>query len=54
MFDEYTTEQLVHLRLLCADAIERNEDIKQRADALLLLEYVEEELALRAEQRKSA
>jgi len=53
MFDDYTIEQLINLRLLCAAAIEKNEDIEQRADALLLLQYIEEELAIRL-RRKTA
>lgn len=54
MFEDYTTEQLVTLRFMCAELVEKTHDLEQRADALLLMEYIEEELALRAEQRKLA
>jgi hypothetical protein len=47
MLDDYTTNQLLELRLLCAGLIEQTEDIRKRADALLLIEYIDEELALR-------
>jgi len=47
MLDSYTTNQLVTLRSLCADMIEETSDVQQRADALLLLEQIDKELALR-------
>lgn len=53
MFDEYTTNQLIELRALCADIIERTEGVEQRADALLILQGIEEELAMR-EYKKTA
>ena len=53
MFDGYTTNQLLKLRSLCADIIERADEAQTRADALLLLGYIDEELAMR-EQKKIA
>ncbi len=53
MFDEYTTNQLVELRAMCADILERTDDIQKRADTLLVLEHIEEELVMR-EHKKSA
>lgn len=53
MFDEYTMNQLVELRAMCADIIEQTGDIQKRADTLLILQHIEEELALR-EHKKSA
>lgn len=53
MFEDYTTNQLLELRSLCADTIELAEDVHKRADTLLLLEYIDEELAIR-EHRQSA
>jgi hypothetical protein len=47
MFDEYTTDRLVELRSLWTVMIEEAEDIERRADALLLLERIDEELAIR-------
>jgi hypothetical protein len=53
MFEGYTNSQLLELRSLCADTIELADDVHKRADTLLLLEYIDEELAIR-EQKKSA
>jgi hypothetical protein len=53
MFDDYTTSQLLDLRSLCADTIELADDVRKRADTLLLLEYIDEELAIR-EHKQSA
>jgi hypothetical protein len=53
MFEDYNTNQLLALRSLCADIIERTDDLRQRADTLLVFECVEEELAMR-EQKQSA
>lgn len=53
MFDDYTTNQLVHLRALCADFIEQTDELEKRADAMLILQHIEEELAMR-ELRQSA
>jgi hypothetical protein len=53
MFDDYSTKQLDNLRLLCAESIERTDEVQERADALLLLQYIEDELAARV-RRKSA
>jgi len=52
MFDDYTTDQLVNLRILCVD-LEKTQEVRQRADAHLLLQYIEEELALRALKRSA-
>jgi DNA polymerase III epsilon subunit-like protein len=43
----------VKLRSLCVDTVELADDVKKRADTLLLLEYIDEELAMR-EQKKLA
>ncbi len=53
MFDGYTTNQLVELRAMCAYIIEQTDEIQKRADTLIILENIDEELAMR-EQRKSA
>lgn len=53
MFDEYTTSQLIELRSLCAEIVERTEGVEKRADTLLVLQSIEEELALR-EYKKTA
>ncbi len=53
MFEGYTTNQLVELRVMCADIIERTDEIQKRADTLLILEHIDEELAMR-EFKKSA
>jgi len=53
MFDEYTTGQLLALRSLCADMVELTEGVEKRADTLLVLQGIEEELALR-EFKKTA
>ena len=53
MFENYTINQLLNLRSLCADTVERADDVHKRADTLLLLEYIDEELAMR-ERKQSA
>jgi hypothetical protein len=53
MFEGYTINQLLKLRSLCADTIEQADDVRKRADTLLLLEYIDEELAIR-EHKQSA
>lgn len=53
MFEDYTINQLLALRSLCADILERAGDVQQRADTLLVFECIDEELAMR-EQRRSA
>jgi hypothetical protein len=53
MFEDYTISQLLNLRSLCADTIELADHVQKRADTLLLLEYIDEELAIR-ERRRSA
>ena len=45
MFDGYTTAQLVGLRSLCVDLIEDATDMRKAADALVLLELLDKELA---------
>jgi hypothetical protein len=52
MFDDYTHAQLVELRLICIAMAEQGSSTEQRADALLLLEYIDQELAIR-ERRKA-
>ena len=47
MFEGYTMNQLLDLRSLCADTIELADDVHKRADTLLLLECIDEELAIR-------
>lgn len=47
MFEGYTNSQLLDLRSLCADTIEDADSLQKRADTLLLLEYIDEELAIR-------
>jgi hypothetical protein len=53
MFEDYTTNQLIELRRLCSDTVERTRDVAEAADALMVLEYIEEELMMR-NQEKSA
>jgi hypothetical protein len=53
MFENYTVNQLLDLQSLCADTIESADDVHKRADTLLLLEYIDEELAFR-EHKQSA
>ena len=53
MFEGYTINQLLKLRSLCTATIEQADDIRKRADTLLLLEYIDEELAIR-EHKQSA
>jgi hypothetical protein len=47
VFDDYSTKRLVELRSLCADTVEKETDIQKRTDGLLLLEYIDKELAKR-------
>jgi hypothetical protein len=47
VFDYYTMKQLAELRSMCADGIERVENVQDRADTLLLIEHIDEELVLR-------
>jgi hypothetical protein len=53
MFEGYTMNQLLDLRSLCIVTIESADDVHKRADTLLLLEYIDEELAIR-EHKQSA
>jgi hypothetical protein len=53
MFEEYTTNQLVELRLWCTDLIVDTNDFQKRGDALLLLKQVDEELANRRERQSA-
>jgi hypothetical protein len=50
VFEDYTSKQLIELRSLCAELIERTAALEQRADALLILENIDRELALRGEK----
>ena len=53
MFEDFTINQLIELRSFCADMIERANGLQNRADTLLLLEHIDQELTTR-EQKKSA
>jgi hypothetical protein len=53
MFEDYTINQLLNLRSLCADTVEQADDVHKRADTLLLLEYIDEELAMREHKRSA-
>jgi hypothetical protein len=53
MFEDYTINQLLALRSLCAHAIELTDDVQQRADTLLALEYIDEELAIRRHKQSA-
>ena len=44
LFPDYTVEELVELRCLCMENIESTEDVVRRADTLLILQLIEEEL----------
>ncbi len=54
MFEDYTTKQLVELRRLCADTARRASDVEQIADALLIMECIEEELVVRGRSEAAA
>jgi hypothetical protein len=54
MFEDYTTQQLVELRHLCAETARRSHDIEQIADALLIMECIEEELVVRGQSKAAA
>jgi hypothetical protein len=47
MFHDYTIEELLELRCLCLENIERINDTAERADTLLVLECIEQELSRR-------
>jgi hypothetical protein len=47
MLDEYTTDKLVELRSLCTDLILETNDTQRRAETLLLMKHIDEELAMR-------
>jgi hypothetical protein len=51
MFDEYTKTQLLELRRVCADTVERGSTTEELADALLLLDCIDQELATRERRR---
>lgn len=53
MFEDYSTQQLLNLRSLCADLAGQGDTLESRADALSVVEFIDEELMDR-EQRKSA
>ncbi len=54
MIDDYSTPQLIELRNVCLEMVERAPNTKASADALLLLEQIDEVLASREQQQKSA
>ena len=47
MFQDYTLEELLQLRCLCIENIEQTEQVAARADLLLILQCLEDELTLR-------
>ncbi len=51
LFGDYTTTQLLQLRSLCAEMVDKTDDVQSRADILLILDHIEEELELRQEQK---
>lgn len=53
MFEDYTTQQLRNLRSLCADIAGQSDTVETRANALSVVEFIDEELMDR-EQKKSA
>jgi hypothetical protein len=54
MFNDYTTDQLVQLRTMCANVIERTEDVKRRMDVLLIIDHIDQELIIRMRTTKYA
>jgi hypothetical protein len=53
MFGDYTTQQLIELRHLCHSMVARSATVQEAADALLIVQHIDEELA-RREQAKTA
>lgn len=53
MFDDYSTQQLLNLRSLCADVAVHSGTAESRANALSVVKFIDEELMDR-EQKKSA
>jgi hypothetical protein len=53
MFEDYTIAQLLALRSLFAETAEQGDDTEKHADALLILQYIDEELTIRG-RTKSA
>ena len=51
MFKAYPTSRLVDLRSLCADVVEVTGDTEKRAETLLILQRINEELAARQEKQ---
>jgi hypothetical protein len=47
MIEDYTNKQLRGLRSLFAETAEQVDEAVQRADALLILQYIDEELTIR-------
>ena len=47
MVEDHTTKQLLELRSLCADILERADELETRVDALRALESIDEELTMR-------
>jgi len=53
-FEDYTTEQLLDLRRLCADIARENDGMWNKADVLPNLRSIDVELTRRQRRRKSA
>ncbi len=51
MLDNYTTKQLLELHSLCTDLVEEIDHIEPRADALLVLQFINEALANRRSEK---
>jgi hypothetical protein len=47
MIEDYTTKQLRGLRSLFAETAEQVDEAEQRTNALLILQYIDEELTIR-------
>jgi hypothetical protein len=53
MFEDFTTIKLLALRALFVETAEQGEDAEKRADALLILQNIDEEIKIR-ERKESA
>jgi len=51
VFDDHTTAQLLEIRSLCTEALKRGSTKEDTEAALLLLRYIDAELALRQERK---
>jgi hypothetical protein len=47
MIEDYTSKRLQGLRSLFAETAEQVNEAEQRADALLIVQYIDEELIMR-------